>query len=504
MAQTKKLQMELPKEGRFISSEFPILRDNLIKIDQTISDIEENSEEKAPSQHNHTISDITDLETALKSKMAADKTFTFTDLGHIEGAKNAVNGHILYKSSDNRFSFASILSLLSSHQHKTEDIIGLESAYGHLAHTNEWQAANDFKGKVTLSNTIELSQTASLILKQNGTIVTQLSTKGSALKGPATVDSKEIYTKTEATAALQDIHNKIEKITKITTHTPLEILITESGTLPWPEGTTDDTDIEIWAWGAGGGGSGGGNGRGNYYGCGGGGGGCTYMQVKGSQLKSAKNVQIGCGGKGGKNTMGGNGGQTIIPGLLTAGGGGGGGYSNDGKSSSDGNKGSAGESAPGGDGGSFGKKKDILFFLIGRNKNVDGDQGKFNGGGGGHLNATYHGSSRGGCSIFGGGGGGGSSQYLDVTQKQGGLSGKGGNGGNGSNGEFYRSGGGGGGGGGYFPGKDGITNTDATTSSGGDGGNGAVLLRFFIKNDDKNQMKQKNNIYPHNKHVFFR
>ncbi|WP_273760718.1 Bgr_08870 family protein [Bartonella sp. ML70XJBT.G] len=489
MAKTKKLQIELPQKEHFISSEFPTLRESLIKIDQAIADIEGKIDKTAPLQHTHTIHDITDLETTLKSKMAADKTFTLTDLRDVEGAQEAANNYVLYKAGNNHFTFGSVLSLLDVHQHKTEDIIGLENAYGRLAHTNEWQAANDFKGKVTLSNTIELSQTASLILKQNGTIVTQLSTKGSALKGPATVDGKEIYTKTEATAALQDIHNKIEKITKITTHIPLEILITESGTLPWPEGTTDDTDIEIWAWGAGGGGGGGDNsicympaeipqlksatGENSVQaiipetltarrGGGGGGGGCARIQVKGSQLKSAKNVQIGCGGKGGKNTMGGNGGQTIIPGLLTAGGGGGGG------SNCRGNYSDASYNYSGG--GSGGNSNQDSYSYNGANST-------FGGGSGGNTgsktdsdsNSSYNGN--GGISIFGGGGGGSNCDGHNPRRGQGGISGKGGNGGNG---DIYSDNGGGGGGGGYFPGENG------TIEKGGDGGNGAVLLRFFI------------------------
>lgn len=38
--------MELPKEGRFISSEFPILRENLSKLDQALITVEEKIEEK--------------------------------------------------------------------------------------------------------------------------------------------------------------------------------------------------------------------------------------------------------------------------------------------------------------------------------------------------------------------------------------------------------------------------------------------------------------------------
>uniref|UniRef100_UPI001FEF18DC Bgr_08870 family protein n=1 Tax=Bartonella raoultii TaxID=1457020 RepID=UPI001FEF18DC len=97
MAKTKKLQMELPQKEHFISSEFPTLRESLIKIDQAIADIEEKIDKTAPLQHAHTISDITDLETTLKSKMSADKTFTLTDLRDVEGAQEAANNYVLYK-----------------------------------------------------------------------------------------------------------------------------------------------------------------------------------------------------------------------------------------------------------------------------------------------------------------------------------------------------------------------------------------------------------------------
>ncbi|WP_455474734.1 Bgr_08870 family protein [Bartonella sp. B30(2025)] len=129
MAKTEKLNLELPQEGRFISAEFPILRENLTKIDQAIADIETQVKEKAPSQHVHTISDITGLETTLKGKMPADKSFALSELADVEGAQDAANNYVLYKSSNNNFTFGSAKSLLGPHQHKTEDIVGLEENY---------------------------------------------------------------------------------------------------------------------------------------------------------------------------------------------------------------------------------------------------------------------------------------------------------------------------------------------------------------------------------------
>ncbi|UNE54395.1 Bgr_08870 family protein [Bartonella machadoae] len=438
MTKTKKLAMELPKEGRFISSEFPILRENLTKLDQAIMEVEEKLDEKAPAKHTHSIGDVADLETALKGKMAADKTFTFADLGDIEGAKDAANNYVLYKASNNHFTFGSAVSLLGAHQHKIEDIVGLDAfrakinedltSYGHLAQANEWQNYNKFTSKVTIGDSLELLGNSSLNLIHNGEVVTNLTATGSTLKGPLKVDGEAVYTKSE-----------IDKLVASLTKKPVEILMTESGTIPFPEGMTDNTEIEIWAWGAGGSGGTGGwlkntyNGRATYtyYGGGGGGGGeCVRIQIKGSQLRKSRNIQIGCGGKNG------NGGATIIKDLLVA---------NGGNRGSDG----SGVTKTVGSGGRGGYSSIKNFIFSGGD---GGDGGSYNGG----------------SSIFGGAGGGGGSS--NGGGGSGGESDKGGKGGRGGKNQADA----GGGGGGYFSGKDG------ENYNSGDGGDGAILFRFFI------------------------
>ncbi|ACS51169.1 hypothetical protein Bgr_08870 [Bartonella grahamii as4aup] len=451
MTKTKKLDMELPKEGRFISSEFPILRENLTKIDQAMMEVEEKVDEKAPSKHTHSISEITDLEAALKAKMAADKTFTFADLSDIEGAKDAANNYVLYKSSNNHFTFGSAISLLGTHQHKTEDIVGLDdfrakinedlTAYGRLKQANEWQNYNKFTSKVTMSGGLELLGNSSFNLIHNNKVVSSLSTTGSMLKGPLKVDGAEVYSKNEALVALQEIRDEITKLRKATS--PLEILMTESGAIPWPEGMTDNTGIEIWAWGGGGGGGDGAKGKSSYGGGGGSGGQSVYVKIKASQLKSAKIIEIGRGGRGASPGGGGGvGGYTRIEGIITAyGGAGGGGGGSGGVSSFNGSF--------GGDASSNGYRGSSFIYAGG------------NGGNGG--------SGHGGNSFFGGVGGGGAGAN-NGNGGYGGESHKGGRGGKGCKG----SGQGGGGGGGYFPGEDG------GVGKGENGGNGAVLLIFFI------------------------
>ncbi|WP_273757268.1 Bgr_08870 family protein [Bartonella sp. MM73XJBT] len=448
MTKTKKLDMELPKEGRFISSEFPILRENLGKIDQALLAVEEKVEGKAPLHHTHTISDVTGLESALNGKMAVDKTFTFADLSDIEGAKDAANNYVLYKSSNNNFTFGSAISLLGTHQHKTEDIVGLDdfrakinedlTAYGHLTSPNEWQSYNKFTSKVSMSGGLELLGNLSFNLIHNGEIVTRLSANGSVLKGPLTVDGEAVYTKSQVDKLIASLVKK-----------PVEILMTESGPIPFPEGVSDDTEVEIWAWGGGGGGGDGGrntvnNKKTNYGGGGGGGAQNVHIKIKVFELKKSTTVQIGCGGHGGGIAKGGDaGGTTRIGNIVTAfGGAGGGGCGGSGGSSSFGGSRGGNSSSSGFNG---------LGYI-------------FSGGNGGDG-----GSGNGGSSIFGGGGGGGGGAYNGAGGF-GGESEKAGNGGHGCKG----NGEGGGGGGGYFNGNDGGINC------GGDGGNGAILLKFFI------------------------
>ncbi|WP_034989171.1 Bgr_08870 family protein [Bartonella senegalensis] len=431
MTKTKKLDMELPKEGRFISSEFPILRDNLNKLDQALITVEEKINQKAPLQHMHTISDVTGLESALNGKMSADKTFTFADLSDIEGAKDAANNYVLYKAGNNHFTFGSAVSLLGAHKHKTEDIVGLDdfrakinqdlTAYGRLASPNEWQSYNKFTSKVTIGGDLELLSNSSLNLTHNGEVVTRLSATGSTLKGPLKVDGEAVYTKSQ-----------VDQLIASFVKQPVEILMTESGPIPFPEGVSDDTEVEIWAWGGGGGGGFSNSG-------GGGGGGCVRVQIKGSQLRRSRSAQIGRGGNSG------GGGATIIQGIVKAGGGGGGG--NNGGSGSVGDVNGNGR---GGNGGSY----------YSDSPSLNGSDTTFNGGGGGSYGKKVGAGGHGGDSIFGGGGG--SSSDIDV---KGGYSGKGGNGGSSGNDKA-------GGGGGYFHGKNG--------DEGGAGGNGAILLRFFI------------------------
>ncbi len=370
--------MELPKEGRFISSEFPILRDNLNKLDQALITVEEKVEGKAPSKHMHTISDVADLEAALKSKMAADKTFTFADLSDIEGAKDAANNYVLYKAGNNNFTFGSAISLLGAHQHKTEDIVGLDdfrakinedlTSYGRLKSPNEWQSYNKFTNKVTMSGGLELLGNSSFSFTHNGEVVTSLSATGSMLKGPLRVDGDLIYTKSQVDKLITDVDKLIASYTKTQTDVlkqekltvvrymqkyildaPIEIKILKSGRISWPSGVTDDTYIEITAWG--GGGSGGGADTPGLGG-GGGGGGCSVWYGYKADLKGHENITIGKGGASvaSRGATGNSGGTTIVgKDFITATGGEGG----DGAHLFD-----SGSGGAGGIGGNFGLATD--------------------------------------------------------------------------------------------------------------------------------------------------
>ncbi|WP_375683230.1 Bgr_08870 family protein [Bartonella sp. AP3QHHD] len=340
MTKTKKLDMELPKEGRFISSEFPILRENLTKIDQALLAVEDKVDQKAPLQHTHTISDVADLETALNGKMAADKTFSFADLSDIEGAKDAANNYVLYKSSNNNFTFGSAISLLGAHQHKTEDIVGLDdfrakinedlTSYGRLASPNEWQNYNKFTSKVTMSGGLELLGNSSFNLIHNNKVVSSLSTTGSLLKGPLKVDGDLVYTKAQVDAAiLSQIKSLKKDLTDKITNWPAladaELLYTQDGKIQWPVWVTDKTKVEIQAWGGGGSGGGADTPR---LGGGGGGGGCSVWYGYKASLNGHEDITIGKGGASvaSRSATGNSGGTTAVgKNFITATGGHGGG-----------------------------------------------------------------------------------------------------------------------------------------------------------------------------------
>ncbi|WP_375645060.1 Bgr_08870 family protein [Bartonella sp. MR100HLJHH] len=428
MTKTKKLDMELPKEGRFISSEFPILRENLTKIDQAIMEVEEKVEGKAPSKHTHTINDVADLEAALKGKMAADKTFSFTDLSDLEGAKDAANNYVLYKSSNNNFTFGSAVSLLGAHQHKTEDIVGLDdfrakinedlTSYGRLTSPNEWQNYNKFTSKVTMSGGLELIGNSSLNLMHNNEVVTRLSASGSMLKGPLKVDGDLVYTKSEIDILKQEIKNiKKDLINKLII-ADAELLYTQDGKIEWPDWVTDQTRLEIQAWGGGGSGGGADTPR---LGGGGGGGGCSVWYGYKASLNGHEDITIGKGGTSvaSLRATGNSGGTTTVgKNFITAkgGNGGGGAYYNTSRGNTYYYSGIGGT---GGIGGNFGLATDAHLGIAkggngyagtsGITGKISGDGGDAGGdtsrGGPGGLAQHNYTSGKGGRG-FGGGGAG--------------------------------------------------------------------------------------------------
>ncbi|WP_375669088.1 Bgr_08870 family protein [Bartonella sp. MR168JLCBS] len=428
MTKTKKLDMELPKEGRFISSEFPILRENLTKIDQAMMEVEVKVDEKAPLKHTHTISDVADLEAALKGKMAADKTFSFTDLSDLEGAKDAANNYVLYKSSNNNFTFGSAVSLLGAHQHKTEDIVGLDdfrakinedlTSYGRLTSPNEWQNYNKFTSKVTMSGGLELIGNSSLNLMHNNEVVTRLSASGSMLKGPLKVDGDLVYTKSEIDILKQEIKNiKKDLINKLII-ADAELLYTQDGKIEWPDWVTDQTRLEIQAWGGGGSGGGADTPR---LGGGGGGGGCSVWYGYKASLNGHEDITIGKGGTSvaSLRATGNSGGTTTVgKNFITAkgGNGGGGAYYNTSRGNTYYYSGIGGT---GGIGGNFGLATDAHLGIAkggngyagtsGITGKISGDGGDAGGdtsrGGPGGLAQHNYTSGKGGRG-FGGGGAG--------------------------------------------------------------------------------------------------
>ncbi|WP_455480470.1 hypothetical protein V3564_04875 [Bartonella sp. B12(2025)] len=274
---------------------------------------------------------------------------------------------------------------------------------------------------------------------------------------------------------------------------PLEILITESGEIPWPEGVTGETELEIWAWG-------GGNAGDSFYdGSGGAGGCCAYVRTKKKFLGNNPSVRIGKGGvasgnKNGESTQVGNfikalGGAGKHPyggvdGALgyrgetvgSFGGRGGKGF----MGGKGGNGGRGGDGGIGGDGGDGGEN-----FLSNGGRGGDGGKSgsRSDGDGGSGGAGGYGGDSIYGCGGCGGKGGDGTKGGRDASGNWSGLGGHGGAGGYGGNSVY----GGGGGGGPYGRGSDGTDGKafggfggrGGNSVYGGGGGGGCTDIRFF-------------------------
>ncbi|WP_407966021.1 hypothetical protein [Bartonella sp. C271] len=323
---------------------------------------------------------------------------------------------------------------------------------------------------------------------------------------------------------------------------PVEILMTESGDIPWPEGITDETELEIWAWG------GGNAGKSERFkvGIGGAGGCCTYVRTRkkflgessvkigrggrtdgdhggretkvgqfiialgGASLQphqtggfDGENAELGDGGDGFLGGNGGSGGKGVYGGKGFGGNGGCGGdnfLSDGGRGGKGGDGCTGGKDRGGGSGGRGGTGGDSIYGCGG-----DGGYGG-NGGKGGHDDSGDWSSpgglggngGNGGNSVYGGGGGGVAGGRGNDGKDGRAANGFGGNGGN----SVYGGGGGGGGSGdgegGYsmWGGKGGnggnrnigwcgggggyFPGKDATSSSHGDGGDGAVLIKVYL------------------------
>lgn len=92
---------------------------------------------------------------ALNDKMSADKKFTLAELSDVKGANEAAFNYVLTKTVTG-FGFSSAIAVLGPHQHKIEDIKGMEdvlSKYGDLDNTNVWKGENTFWQNVILSAT---------------------------------------------------------------------------------------------------------------------------------------------------------------------------------------------------------------------------------------------------------------------------------------------------------------------------------------------------------------
>jgi hypothetical protein len=93
--------------------------------------------ELAPVSHEHVIADITGLSAELAGKAAVDHTHTLEDLSDVGGTVAAPAGYLLVKQSDGTWGPASPASVVGAHQHVISDVVNLQTALDGLTGQNQ-------------------------------------------------------------------------------------------------------------------------------------------------------------------------------------------------------------------------------------------------------------------------------------------------------------------------------------------------------------------------------
>ncbi|WP_051960438.1 phage upper tail fiber protein [Devosia riboflavina] len=128
MANTVHRGYPLPDVARDIDEEFFLFQLTVLPaIDLDIHNLIEAVAGKADSGHGHAIAQIEGLIAALEGKMPAETTFTLASLSDVVGMADAPDGYIPVKVGD-QVVFQAAVSALGDHDHTITQVTGLSTA----------------------------------------------------------------------------------------------------------------------------------------------------------------------------------------------------------------------------------------------------------------------------------------------------------------------------------------------------------------------------------------
>lgn len=147
MANTLHRAYPRPDTARTIADEFPVSDVALVAIDADIHALFEALVGKAATGHSHALADVTGLIDALAGKAANDHAHSFDDLSDVSGMAAAPDGYVPVKSGAGWIP-GSPASVIGSHEHAITDVVNLQTALDAKVATSWIATAANYLAKV--------------------------------------------------------------------------------------------------------------------------------------------------------------------------------------------------------------------------------------------------------------------------------------------------------------------------------------------------------------------
>lgn len=157
MSKTEHYQLQKPEETKTVEQEIRNLQTVFDQLDAILRKLRTDVDDKSASNHRHEMEAIEGLVDALSKKMAADKTFSLSDLTDVIGTVEAALGYILVKTAEG-WQAQSAAAALGDHKHNVQDITNLPEALD--SYLTKLAADDTYATKNTVSAALEVLENA--------------------------------------------------------------------------------------------------------------------------------------------------------------------------------------------------------------------------------------------------------------------------------------------------------------------------------------------------------